>query len=385
MIYSTHKHQQENSSDVVEGILYYVSSRDLKKLDRFEGVPNHYQRHELLVKRRDNHQQIKAITYIANPNMVQDNLKPEASYLFHLLQGKEFLSEAYFQQLLKIETLFTQVGFPKQQIDPCISNLLKNCKKRLLDQSQTQPIQIIDISWDILLQLDKLLLNTSRTLQNLSNPTMSCYCWMYAMTPTEQLNCNTKFLVSNLQIKSSYSGAGVIPYIILNQQPHLLFHRKKRGKKVGYLIDFGGGRAKSDHGDPIKTAAREFAEETGGIFWNLSKEQLESYKLLHNEDVEHSQHVREAADAFQRQINKPDEPIWWSYSAGYYLFVLPVPYYISTRVLDKVWSQCDRQCTFEWISIDQVLSKKTSQPFYPRILVHWNNLTKIFHELMELH
>lgn len=61
------------------------------------------------------------------------------------------------------------------------------------------------------------------------------------------------------------SGAGVLPFCVQNGEVYFLFHRTFVGKKVGYLIDFGGGVGKQDKSNFDATAAREFNEETGGF------------------------------------------------------------------------------------------------------------------------
>jgi len=81
----------------VEGILYEVTDEDMGKLDQFEGVPNHYIRQSISVVS----QQLifDAVTYIAV--IVKKGLKPSRGYLNHLLAGKDYLSETYYQQLAK--------------------------------------------------------------------------------------------------------------------------------------------------------------------------------------------------------------------------------------------------------------------------------------------
>jgi len=91
-------------SSIVEGIIYEVNEESIQKLDVREGFPNHYQRLEMPVW-DDMGRFFKCATYIANPNKIKENLKPERWYLNHLLEGKEFLSENYFSDLKNIETL----------------------------------------------------------------------------------------------------------------------------------------------------------------------------------------------------------------------------------------------------------------------------------------
>ena len=92
------------TGSIVEGIIYKVSEDSMQKLDKFEGVPDHYQRKNMFVE-NDYKESINCIVYIANPSKVNDCLKPEKEYLGHLFEGKEFLSENYFSNLKNVETL----------------------------------------------------------------------------------------------------------------------------------------------------------------------------------------------------------------------------------------------------------------------------------------
>ena len=58
-------------------------------------------------------------------------------------------------------------------------------------------------------------------------------------------------------------GAGVIPLAINKNEVWFLFQKTFSGRKVGHLIDFGGGLGKSE--DHQQTAIREFVEETETI------------------------------------------------------------------------------------------------------------------------
>lgn len=83
---------------VVEGVLYRLAELDeIAKLDPFEGTPIYYSRERLAIVTAQGVQ--PAWVYIANPAFRQDGLLPSADYLAHLLQGREFLSEAYWSAL----------------------------------------------------------------------------------------------------------------------------------------------------------------------------------------------------------------------------------------------------------------------------------------------
>ena len=79
---------------IVEGVLYNVST--LEQMDGFEGYPKHYNRIILKINNVD------AWVYIAQPEFTQEGLKPKQEYLNHLLEGKNYMSEEYFQKLKNI-------------------------------------------------------------------------------------------------------------------------------------------------------------------------------------------------------------------------------------------------------------------------------------------
>jgi len=89
---------------IVEGIIYKTNQDGIKKLDRREGVPDHYIQKIIPVKNNDK-KLIDCVIYIANQSKTNDSLKPEKWYLNHLLAGKEFLSKDYFKNLKNTETL----------------------------------------------------------------------------------------------------------------------------------------------------------------------------------------------------------------------------------------------------------------------------------------
>jgi gamma-glutamylcyclotransferase (GGCT)/AIG2-like uncharacterized protein YtfP len=90
--------KDENSE--VEGIIYGVNMDDIQKLDKYEGAPKHYRREILTI----NNEQV--VVYIANESWTSiDELYTTEEYKNHILEGKEYLSEKYFNQLLKIKTV----------------------------------------------------------------------------------------------------------------------------------------------------------------------------------------------------------------------------------------------------------------------------------------
>lgn len=71
---------------VVWGVLYRLSEQQLKALDRFEGVPEHYRRSEVNVVDEQG-TKIGAQVYLARK--VRKGLKPDRLYLQRIIQGAE--------------------------------------------------------------------------------------------------------------------------------------------------------------------------------------------------------------------------------------------------------------------------------------------------------
>jgi cation transport regulator ChaC len=86
---------------MAEGALYKITCDGLKQLDEWE---KGYGRKELEVNLRDG-SKTKAWVYIAQDNVVKDELKPTKLYLSHYLKGWDLLSPQYFRWLENTETL----------------------------------------------------------------------------------------------------------------------------------------------------------------------------------------------------------------------------------------------------------------------------------------
>ena len=89
---------------VVEGVLYELgSSQEILKMDPFERAPVNYGRDRVSVETAEGERW--AWTYFANEALLQDNLLPEREYLDHLLKGKLYLSDSYYNYLERIEVI----------------------------------------------------------------------------------------------------------------------------------------------------------------------------------------------------------------------------------------------------------------------------------------
>jgi gamma-glutamylcyclotransferase len=89
----------------VEGILYTLSDGELEKLDVFEGHPTNHTREVISVRRADG-TVIEAVTYMAHPETIHDELRPHPDYLAHILAGaRGRLSPEYVAMLEAIPTI----------------------------------------------------------------------------------------------------------------------------------------------------------------------------------------------------------------------------------------------------------------------------------------
>lgn len=64
----------KDEDGVVEGILYEIADGDIKKLDRYEGYPQHYERQKVKVRLHSGGV-VEAVVYIARQEMTAEGLK----------------------------------------------------------------------------------------------------------------------------------------------------------------------------------------------------------------------------------------------------------------------------------------------------------------------
>ncbi|MBX3043254.1 MAG: gamma-glutamylcyclotransferase [Ignavibacteriae bacterium] len=93
----------KSNNDYVEGALYEFPDIDIIHLDNEEGYPNQYDKKLVQVTDLENNL-IEATTYIANKEKIVNALKPKKEYLYHLLAGRDILTDEYYAQLSKTET-----------------------------------------------------------------------------------------------------------------------------------------------------------------------------------------------------------------------------------------------------------------------------------------
>ncbi len=89
----------------VYGVLYQVSEDELSKIDCCEGINDgHYSRKDVAVILNSG-KNVSAVTYVACSKRIAENLLPEQEYLNHLLAGREYLPDEYYNYLLSHKTI----------------------------------------------------------------------------------------------------------------------------------------------------------------------------------------------------------------------------------------------------------------------------------------
>jgi len=87
--------------EVVEGIIMKIDEESLFKLDKAEGYPEHYSRDIMNIKFNE-FNNVNCVVYYANDNWISESVKPTKEYIRHLFAGCEYLSEKYFNKLVKM-------------------------------------------------------------------------------------------------------------------------------------------------------------------------------------------------------------------------------------------------------------------------------------------
>ncbi len=101
----TYANIEYEKGSLVEGVLYLTDMKSIKNLDYYEGVDsNNYIRQEMEVTLKSDLSKVKAWVYIAHPSKICSG-KPSKPYLNLILTGKDLLTDSYYQNLLKVETV----------------------------------------------------------------------------------------------------------------------------------------------------------------------------------------------------------------------------------------------------------------------------------------
>ncbi len=159
-------------------------------------------------------------------------------------------------------------------------------------------------------------------------------------------------------------GAGVIPFSVCNQDVYFLFQRTFTGRKIGYLIDFGGGLGVDENYQ--EAAIREFVEETETLYFSdnlqLAKRSIESVKaqipmieaLFDKTLTDHPDYCCKRVS-----INKLKPKDWQT-------FFVEFPYRDITE-LNQAWEndqigRFKKRRELVWIKADELLAIYASEP-----------------------
>jgi gamma-glutamylcyclotransferase (GGCT)/AIG2-like uncharacterized protein YtfP len=97
--------------DYVEGVVYELTAPEqIETMDPFEGYPRRYLRHPMSIDCEAG--SVLAWVYMATQEYVVDGLRPAKWYLEHLLAGRPYLSDDYYQTLSQVECL------PESELEP---------------------------------------------------------------------------------------------------------------------------------------------------------------------------------------------------------------------------------------------------------------------------
>ena len=159
-------------------------------------------------------------------------------------------------------------------------------------------------------------------------------------------------------------GAGVIPFAVSDGKVYFLFQMTFTGRKVGYLIDFGGGLGEGE--DYRETAIREFIEETETMYFSADvqqasrtaarvSEQIPILEALFNETLE--AHPEWCS---RRAPGNPLRPKSWQ------TFFIEFPYR-NIEILNREW-EADRVGRFKkrrelfWVTAGKLLDIYADTP-----------------------
>jgi len=159
-------------------------------------------------------------------------------------------------------------------------------------------------------------------------------------------------------------GAGVIPFAVTDDNILFLFQTTFSGRKVGYLIDFGGGLGSGE--DYRDTAIREFVEETETMY--LAEDIRQACRTVEN--INRQIPVVEAL--FDETLSV--HPHWWCKRAPgnplkpklWRTFFIEFPYR-DIEELNREWAQDEtgrfkKRRELVWVSGDKLLAMYDNTP-----------------------
>ena len=159
-------------------------------------------------------------------------------------------------------------------------------------------------------------------------------------------------------------GAGVIPVVVYDGEVLFLFQKTFTGRKVGTLIDFGGGLG--DGEDYQATAIREFVEETETMYFedDLSRARRTEDRI--------SRQIREVEHLFEQTLST--FPHWWrkrqtinpAKPKDWRTFFIRFPHRDITE-MNKVWEidtsgRFKKRRELQWVGAEQLIDMYTNSP-----------------------
>lgn len=163
------------------------------------------------------------------------------------------------------------------------------------------------------------------------------------MTLVDHNYPNHNIIINNQNYQCK--AGGILPYTIINNNIFFLLQKqqtKKNNSKDSLYSDFGGKREKSDPNIGY-TAAREFSEETNGIFFNKEN------KNNLDEKIKTSTIITESLLKYQIP-----EYIY-NYNGKYLIYLLYV-YPVNTEKFDNIEFFTKLKRTCEWINCKELLN-----------------------------
>lgn len=88
----------------VEGVLIETDVQSVSYLDLYENFPVDYTKEMHNIRLKSGIME-RAFLYIGNTGRYEEGLKPLDRHLQHILKGKDFMSKAYYQNLLEIDSI----------------------------------------------------------------------------------------------------------------------------------------------------------------------------------------------------------------------------------------------------------------------------------------
>ncbi len=159
-------------------------------------------------------------------------------------------------------------------------------------------------------------------------------------------------------------GAGVIPVSVVKGKTYFLFQKSFSGRKVGHLIDFGGGLGANE--TYRQTAIREFVEETDTLYFSSDP------RRAARTAPEVAAQIRVVDALFDETLGR--HPDWWRRRIpgegptpkDWVTFFVQFPFRNLT-VLNEQWAN-DRVGRFKkrrellWVSADQLIEIYDRRP-----------------------